>query len=105
MAPVPNRDQAIIDLAKVSDYLLSGTHPVGRAKARFFNRFGFREDPPGELVQALLDHVRGGTASQAEPSAYGTRYRVDGPLTSPNGRNPLVSSVWIILDGETARDS
>jgi len=42
------------------------------------------------------------TAAQAEPSAYGTRYRVDGPLTSPDRRNPLVSSVWIILDGETA---
>ena len=54
MAPVPNRDQAIIDLAKVSDYLLSRSHPVGRAKARLFNRFGFREDAPGGLAQALL---------------------------------------------------
>lgn len=102
MASVPNADHAVIDLQKVSSYLLSGTHPVGRTKAVFFRRFGFREDAPEELLQALLDHVRASTAAKVEFSVYGTKYRVDGPLGSPDGRNPLVSSVWIILVGEAS---
>ena len=32
-------------------------------------------------------------------SAYGTRYAVDGPLETPDGRNPLVRTVWIVDKG------
>ena len=101
MAKVPHCDQSIVEAAKVAAYLLSATHPIGRAKARFFKQFGFREDAPEELTRALLLHVRDNTVANTEMSAYGTKYRVDGPLRSPDGRNPSVSSVWIILDGET----
>ena len=101
MATVPRCDQSIIEPAKIADYLLSGSHPIGRAKARFFARFGFREDAPEELARALLAHVRDNAVAGTEASAYGTKYRVDGALTSPDGRNPLVSTVWTILDGET----
>jgi|SoiMethySBSTD1v2_1073268.scaffolds.fasta_scaffold234492_4 hypothetical protein len=101
MATVPNCDWSIVDPTKITDYLLSGAHPIGWAKARFFKRFGFREDAPGELVQALLAHVRDHAVADTETSSYGTKYRVDGPLASPDGRNPSVSTVWIILDGET----
>jgi hypothetical protein len=101
MVHVPNKEQAIVDAAKVSGYLLSSTHPIGRAKAQFFHRFGFRDDAPDDLAQALLNHVRTFPVAQVEPSTYGTKYRVDGPVASPDGRNPLVSSVWIILQGDT----
>jgi hypothetical protein len=46
MATVPGCDQAVIDAAKITAYLLCDTHPLGRAKAQFFMRFGFREDQP-----------------------------------------------------------
>jgi hypothetical protein len=100
MYTVPNRDQAIIDPIKVSDYLLSEIHPVGRSKARFFKRFGFREHAPEALAQALLAHVQDWPAAAIEVSPYGTKYRVEGRLISPDGRNPRVGTVWIILDGE-----
>jgi len=100
MATVPGCDQAIIDTAKITGYLLSEKHPIGRGKARFFRRFGFREDLPEVLAQALLAHVRDNAVADTETSTYGTKYRVDGPLVSPDGRAPLVSSVWMILDGE-----
>ena len=38
---LPNADRAEIDPAKLRDYLLSFTHPVGRFKARFFNALGY----------------------------------------------------------------
>ena len=37
---LPHADTAVIDRAKLVDYQLSTVHPVGRFKARFFNRFG-----------------------------------------------------------------
>ena len=101
MATVPNCDQSIVEIAKVVDYLLSRSHPIGRAKAQFFMRFGFRESAPDELVQALLAHVRDNAVADTDISAYGTKYRVDGPLASPDARDPLVSTVWMVLNGET----
>jgi hypothetical protein len=101
MSTVPGCDQAVIEPAKITDYLLSSTHPVGRAKASFFKSFGFRDDIPDVLAQALLAHIRGNSVADIEASPFGTKYRVDGPLASPDGRNPLVSTVWIISGGET----
>ena len=97
---VPNADQAIVDAAKVEQYLLSRAHPIGRAKAEFFARFGFRQDAPEEFVDAVLAHVREHAIAETEGSYYGTKYRIDGPLGSPSGLNPRVSTVWIILNGE-----
>ena len=100
MVTVPGSDQAIIDTAKVTGYLLSETHHVGRAKARFFKQFGFREDAPLELAQALLAHVRSCEVAHADASVYGTKYRVEGPVNSPDGRNPNIASVWMIRPAE-----
>jgi uncharacterized protein DUF6883 len=47
MAVVPGCEQAIVEPAKVMDYLLSMAHPIGRGKAQFFLRFGFRENARG----------------------------------------------------------
>ena len=101
MATVPGCDRAIVEPAKVGSYLLSSTHPIGRSKARFFMRFGFRQDAPEGLVQALLEHVRTHDVANAEVSSYGTKSRVDGPMGSPDGRNPPMSSVWIVRNGES----
>ena len=38
---IPGAERAILDAAKVRDYLLSPTHRVGSAKARFFGQLGF----------------------------------------------------------------
>jgi hypothetical protein len=35
------RDRAVVDPAKIRDYLLSSEHRVGSAKARFFAQLGF----------------------------------------------------------------
>jgi Domain of unknown function (DUF6883) len=100
MATLPNSDRAVVERAKIDGYLLSLAHPTGRMKAAFFKRFGFRSDAPGALIHALLAHARDNSVSETEASAYGIKYRVDGPLQSPDGRNPAVSTVWIVIDGE-----
>jgi hypothetical protein len=41
---LPNADQARVEREKITEYLLSTSHPDGRSKAEFFSRFGFRVD-------------------------------------------------------------
>lgn len=40
--------------------------------------------------------------TQCEETPFGRRYFVEGPLTPPDGRDPLVRSVWLI---ETRADT
>jgi hypothetical protein len=41
---LPNADRAVVEEAKVRDYLLSPTQPVGRFKSVFFVALGFSAD-------------------------------------------------------------
>lgn len=49
---LPNREDAWVPSEKISGYLLSDTHPVGKSKARVFRAVGFTE--PGVLAEQLL---------------------------------------------------
>ena len=51
--PLPNADRAVVDAAKVRDYLLSSEHPVGRFKAAVFASAGYQRDN-WEILQVDL---------------------------------------------------
>lgn len=57
MAPssrkLPAADRAVVELTKVTDYLLNASHPDNSDKARFFESFGFPASEPTLLVVAL----------------------------------------------------
>jgi hypothetical protein len=92
---LPNADDAVVDPAKVRDYLLSLEHPVGRAKARFFLALGFtREDWP-VLQRALLDHARLSDAAPGLPSPFGQKHRVEGILQGP-ARAATIHTIWLV---------
>ena len=55
---LPNAENAWVDQSKLSDYLLSEAHPVGRSKARLFRGIGFHEENGATLEQALLEIAR-----------------------------------------------
>lgn len=96
---LPNVERAVVDPAKVRDYLLSPEHPVGRAKARVFVALGFSRDAWPILHEALLLHAQG-EAELGEESPFGQKYAVRGMLQGPSGRSAQVVSVWIVLIGE-----
>jgi hypothetical protein len=101
---IPNADKATIDPAKLRDYLLSATHPIGRFKARFFNALGFSPDRWEELGAALrLQHLtRDG--EPAGPTAQGRKYTIRAILNGPAGQSALGVSVWFIpADGNVPR--
>ena len=103
MPPViPDRARSRVDRAKIVDYLLSTTHPDGRAKAEFFLRFGFRAERWHELGDALREVGASNPVASLVETAYGLRYTVDGPVRAPDGRAPRVRTVWIVEPGEVS---
>lgn len=90
---LPHADDLLVDREKVTQYLLSPTHPDGSAKAKFFSRFGFRLEEWQGLVEALRKQGASYPVVKTVESSYGTRYAVDGPLESPDRRNPMVRTV------------
>ena len=97
---LPGGERAVVEPAKVRDYLLSPEHPVGRGKARFFAALGFRRDRSHELRDALLALARSGEASLGAANAFGQKYLVPGSIQGPAGRAAAVLTVWIVLRGE-----
>lgn len=88
---------------KIVKYLLNVDHPKGGAKARFFLKFGFASESPHLMADALLGHfvLYPGTLLPASQDTF-ERMVIEGPLMSPDGRNPQVRSVWQREDDGTA---
>ncbi len=95
---LPHSQKARIDPRKISDYLLSTIHPVGRHKQRFFVAVGFSHDQPEDLVAALRRVAREGMLRDETATRYGTKYIVDGWLVAPIGRVGI-RTVWIVPEG------
>jgi hypothetical protein len=96
---LPNADRAIVDERKVRDYLLSGSHPIGRFKAAFLARAGFEAGNWADLVAQLRQLAVRGDAIEGEASKYGEKYMISGILKGPRGPGLEVTTVWLIPAG------
>lgn len=97
---LPNIQNAYIPKEKITGYLLSDTHRDGKTKAIFFNRFGFSLNNWQELAKALLKHARENQISKTELSKFGTKYVIDGSLSTPQKKLPMIRSIWFIEGGK-----
>ena len=95
---LPYSEKSKIHPRKISDYLLSPIHPVGRHKQRFFVTIGFSPDRPEDLVTALRRVAREGVLREETATGYGTKYIIDGWLVAPIGLVGI-RTVWIIPEG------
>jgi hypothetical protein len=95
---VPNAEAARVDLEKVTGYLLSETHPIGKVKAKFFKGLGFVPELPGELVWALLDVARSHEVVDQVVTSFGTKYVVDGVVRGRTD-SAQVRTVWLVETG------
>ena len=93
---LPNGERAFVAPAKVRDYLLSPTHPVGAAKSRFFTAIGFSAGRWPELLRALELVAVFGEVEGATMTRFGQIYRVRGIIQSRTGTPAWVVSIWII---------
>ena len=99
---LPNRESALVDERKVRDYLLSGSHPIGRFKAKFFKRSGFGPEDWRALQRALQRVAVEGEGEVIQEGPFGRKYSILGALTGPGGRTAEVTTIWIISAGADA---
>ena len=97
----PNAARAVVDPAKVRDYLLSSSHPVGRFKAAVFTALGYTRQGWPRLQSDLLAHAASAEAAHQESGPYGQKYTVSGTLIGPNGRAGRFTTVWLV-ENDTA---
>ena len=97
---LPNHQTAVVPKAKITDYLLSVEHRDGRGKALFFTRFGFSMGDWQVLAAALLEHAAGHEVVRAEQTSFGVRYIIEGSIQAPDGRTPLIRTVWFLETGD-----
>ncbi len=97
---LPNYEQAIVPRKKITEYLLSLTHPEGKSKAQFFIKFGFTVDHWEIMATAFINHAADYELAKIEASPFGTRYVIEAALLTPDSRNPKVRSVWFIATGD-----
>jgi hypothetical protein len=96
---LPNAERAVIDDAKVRDYLLSPSHPVGRFKSVFFVALGFSDANWQLLRDALLALARSAETLPGQPSPFGQKFEVRATLRGPSGRQAQVVTVWLVATG------
>jgi uncharacterized protein DUF6883 len=96
---LPAGERAFIEPAKIRDYLLSDSHPVGRFKAPFFASLGYTRTGWRRLDEDLRGLAVSGDAEPGRNSPYGQKYEIRGTLKGPSGKSAEVLTVWIILFG------
>jgi hypothetical protein len=97
---LPNPHNAVIDDAKLRDYLVSRTHPVGRFKAAFFGVLGYTQENWQQLAEDLRRQHLPHDAELGERVRYGQKYRILAEMRGPSGRTANVESIWIVLENE-----
>jgi hypothetical protein len=95
----PRHVSIVVSQRKLTDYLLSDSHPVGRFKAVFFQSMGYSNAAPNLLAQDLTALV-GNSLEISEVTPFGRKFLSRGTLEGPSGRKALVTAIWIILPGE-----
>ena|SRR6516164_8465799 len=99
---LPNALLAVVEREKVVDYLLNRAHRYGASKAEFFSKYGFLLEKWEVLAQALLQHGQKHDVINVMETGFGPRYLIEGQLPSPDGRAPLVRTVWQLDRGQVA---
>lgn len=97
---LPNVENAVIDIRKLTGYVLDVNDARGRHKARVFSAaLGFTVENAEELKIALLDGLPDGKCIIGEQDFYGQRYTVDCKIKTKVGE-ALVRTGWMIRRDE-----
>ncbi len=91
---LPQAERVEIDVRKVSDYLLSPIHPVGRFKARVFKAIGFDQAAVDAFVSEVRRIAAEGEVAEVEDFEFGRKYTVPGELKGPRSAARVVT-VWM----------
>ena len=93
---LPNSDRAVIEPAKLTEYLLNLEHRRGSAKARLLLRFGYSAENWQQLEADIRQYHLEADVEITKENIYGTRYEISAFLQTPTGESLLVRTVWQI---------
>lgn len=97
---LPNAENAVIDLRKLTEYALDFDSPRGMHKARVFkSTLGFAADTAHELKNAIFEAIQNADANLGELDFYGQRYGVDCRIKTETDE-ATVRTGWIIRQSE-----
>ena len=96
---LPNAHLAVVDGAKIAEYLLNPEHPDNGGKAAFFVALEFSRSDWDTLANALRRLALTADVIESMETVHGKKYIVDGELENPAGKEARVRSVWIIDAG------
>ena len=95
-----NKENAYISTAKLLNYLLSETHPVGKSKARYLRSMGFNETNVNLLKERLITIAQSENVKETVFSSHGVKYIIDGLLQTPVRISTQIRTIWIIEKGQ-----
>lgn len=96
---IPNSIQSFVPDSKITDYLLSEIHEIGKHKANFFKHFGFDVMDISNFRQSLIQHSIDRDIVNEISSNYGVKYILKCEILTPDNRNPCIYTVWIVEYG------
>jgi len=86
-----------IDPRKLTGYALDPENPVGRHKARVFERvLGFTKDNYKALLEQIEDSALSAEARLKYTDTHGRHYAVDLEITGPERRRAVVRTGWLV---------
>ncbi len=100
MKPLPHASRARAEERKIREYLLNLAHADGGPKARFFRNRGFDQADWEGFADALRHHARHNAVHDEEATEYGTIYRLDCNIPTPDRQNPCIRTVWEIREND-----
>jgi len=68
----------------------------GRYQAEFFSRFELPVAVWQDLAATSRQHALDHEVTKEENSPFGKLYLVEGSIKAPNGRTPMLRTVWFI---------
>ena len=99
---LPRFESAVVEAAKLRDYLLSPSHDRARFKAAVFASMGYSQRNWRQFeadIRAMIAHA---DALPVRSGPHGRKFVVAVRLAGPFGRPRRIRTVWIIRCGESA---
>lgn len=97
---LPNGQNAVVDLRKLTEYALNPDHPVGGHKARVFaSVLGWTMRHARMVQSTMLEATRSEEAIDRGEDVHGHRYEIDFTVDGLEGPVTIVSA-WIVRHGE-----
>ena len=98
ISTLPNYENAVIPIEKLTHYALNVAHPVGKHKAKLFNSvFGWTDADALFVAQIILAALSNNDAELTKQNEYGDFYTVSF-LYSNNIGTANILTAWIVQD-------